>query len=459
LISALSAQAFAAHHRHGVATRARPTTLPNKVEKSGPTGPLVPDVPGPLKLHDARLEPVTFDRLDGWRSDDHVAAFATFVTSCRPIASVAHPPGESRPMYAALHAVCQRALRAGTLDEAAARKFFEDNFRPVRIARLADAAGFVTGYYEPVVDGSRFPTGIFHTPIYRRPSDLLPPAGTPSGAGFPNSGQSLRRDAGGKLVPYFDRAEIEDGALDGKHLEICWIKDQTEALFIQIQGSARIRLEDGLVVRINYDSHNGFPYTPIGRVLIDRKLVAREEMSMDRIRQWIHDNPDGANDLRRQNRAFVFFRIVGLGDDEGPLGAQGLPLTTLRSIAVDKALHVYGTPFFIQADLPIDTPTSRTPFRRLMIAQDTGSAIVGPARADIYWGAGKLAGTVGGRIKDRGVFTMLIPRELDPVEAGAKMPLPLSRPVELIARQPQPKVAPPGRRAEGGATAKPKHKP
>ena len=401
-----------------------------------------------MRIRDGALEPVAFADVADWRKDDHAAAFATFVTSCRPIVRAPHPPGENRPMYAALHAVCARALHAGKLSAEAARKFFEDNFRPMRIAKLGDAAGFVTGYYEPIVDGSRFPTGIYHVPIYRRPPDLLPPSGTPAGTAFPNTGQSLRRDASGKLVPYYDRADIEDGALDGKHLEICWIKDPTDALFIQIQGSARIRLEDGLVVRINYDSHNGFPYTPVGRILIDRKLVPREEMSMERIRDWLHDNPDGAKELRRQNRSFVFFRIVGLGDDSEPLGAQGLPLTPGRSIAVDKALHVYGTPFFIGAGLPIDSAKSSTPFHRLMIAQDTGSAIVGAARADLYWGAGNQAGQIAGRIKQSAKFTVLIPREIDPVEAGAKMPLPLPRPVNLVARQPQPKIAPPGRTAD-----------
>ncbi|HEY1541603.1 MAG TPA: MltA domain-containing protein [Xanthobacteraceae bacterium] len=457
--------ALAAQHRHTVVTR--PAAKPHKAEKFAPTGPAVPDVPKPFGIHDAGLEPLEWGLLDGWAADDHAAAFATFLVSCRPIAGTAHPPGENRPMYAALHAVCRRALVAGTLGEDAARKFFEDNFRPARIAKLGDAAGFLTGYYEPIVDGSRFPTPIYHVPIYRRPSDLLPPAGTPSGTGFPNTGQSLRRDSSGKLVPYYDRAQIEDGVLDGRHLELCWIKDKTDALFIQIQGSARIRLEDGLILRINYDSHNGYPYTPIGRILIDRKLVTRDEMSMDRIRQWIRDNPDGAEELRRQNRNFVFFRIVGLGDDEQPLGAQGLPLTPGRSIAVDKVLHVYGTPFFIQADLPIDSVTVKNPFRRLMIAQDTGSAIVGPARADIYWGSGKQAGLVAGRLKDHGQFTMLIPREIDPAVAGSKMPLPLPRPVDLIARQAQPKLAPPGRTAERGVaptspplpTPAPKSKP
>jgi peptidoglycan lytic transglycosylase A len=447
-IASISAPAGAAQ-QHGIAARWRAIDQRLRAKH-------IPDVPGPIRFRDAQVEPVGWPTVDGWDRDDHAAAFATFLVSCRPIALTAHPPGETRPMYGALYTVCRRALRAGTLGDAAARKFFEDNFRPVRITRLGDSAGFLTGYYEPIVDGSRFPTREFHVPIYRRPPDLLPPAGTPAGSGFPNTGQSLRRDSAGKLVPYYDRGDIEDGALDGKHLEICWIRDPTDAVFIQIQGSARIRLEDGLVVRINYDSHNGYPYTPIGRVLIDRKLVPREEMSMDRIRQWIHDNPDGAKELRRQNRAFVFFRIVGLGDGEGPLGAQGLPLTAGRSIAVDKALHVYGTPFFIDAGLPIDSGRASNPFRRLMIAQDTGSAIVGPARADLYWGSGKLAGQVSGRIRHPGRFTMLIPREIDPVEAGARMPLPRPRPAALIARQPQPKV-PPKHITEGAGTkTKPK---
>src|SRR5262249_2968562 len=191
---------------------------------------------------------------------------------------------------------------------------------------------------------------------------------------FPNTGQSQRRTSTGALVPYYDRAAIEDGALDGQHLEICWIKDPTDALFIQIQGSARVRLEDGVMLRITYDSHNRCPYTAVCRRLIDRKMVTRDEMSMDRIRDWIRANPDGAKELRRQNRSFVFFRVVGLDGDREPIGAQGLSLTPGRSIAVDKALHAYGTPFFIEGDLPIDTAKSNTPLRRLLIAQDTAPA-------------------------------------------------------------------------------------
>ena len=402
----------------------------------------IPDVPGPLRIRDAQFEPIAWAELDGWTRDDHAAAFATFVTSCRPIVRNPHPPQEVRAVYPALYAACRRAVRAGNLTGAAARAFFEENFHPVRIAKLGDSAGFLTGYYEPIVEGSRFPTGIFHVPIYRRPHDLVPPAGVRvSGSGFPNTGQSQRRTSSGQLVPYYDRAEIEDGALDGQHLEICWIKDATDALFIQIQGSARIRLEDGTLLRINYDSHNGYPYTPVGRILIERNLVPRDEMSMQRIREWIRANPEGAKELRRQNRSFVFFRIVGLDDEREPSGAQGVPLMPGRSIAVDKALHVYGTPFFIEGDLPIDAARSNTAFRRLMIAQDTGSAIVGPARADLYWGAGDQAGRVAGRLRHAARFTMLIPREIDPVEAGKQMPLPLPRPAPVVATQPQPKAA------------------
>jgi membrane-bound lytic murein transglycosylase A len=189
-------------------------------------------------------------------------------------------------------------------------------------------------------------------------------------------------------VPYYNRGEILDGALDGQHLEICWIKDPMDAVLIQIQGSARVRLEDGTMLRITYDAHNGYPFVPVGRVLIERKLIPREEMSLERIREWMRANPESAEEVRRQNRSFVFFRIAGLSDDREAVGAQGVPLTPGRSIAVDNSLHVYGTPFFIQASLPLNSEKRTTGFDRLVIAQDTGSAIVGPARADIYWGAG-----------------------------------------------------------------------
>src|SRR5262252_4261848 len=412
--------------------------------------------PEPLQLRDTALEPIEWSALKGWSGDDHVAAFATFLASCRSLLRSSLRQDEKRPMYAALTQVCRRALVAGRLAEDQARLFFERNFRPLHITRLGDSAGFLTGYFEPIVDGSRVPTGIFKVPIYRRPPDLVPPLHS-AGPGFPNRGQSLRRTDSGTLVPYYDRGEILDGALDGKHLEICWIKNQSDALMIQIQGSARVRLEDGAMLRINYDGHNGYPFMPLSRILIERNIIPREEMSPDRIREWVHADPKGAEELLRQNRSFMFFRIVGLSDDRRPanlreiprereaIGAQGISLTAGRSIAVDNALHVYGTPFFIDADLPVTDEKPGRHFDRLMIAQDTGSAIVGPARADIFWGAGDRAGQVASHVHHPGNFAMLVPRELDPVVAGARMPLPPHRqapPPEVKARTPSKRDVP-----------------
>jgi len=387
----------------------------------------------PLKLPGSTLEPIDWSALDGWAVDDHAAAFATFLASCRPLLRTMPPKGEKRPMYFALRHVCRDALAVGQPADEQARIFFENNFRPLRITKLGERAGFLTGYYEPIVDGSRFPTGIFKVPIFRRPRDLVAPLNR-TGPGFPNRGQSLRRTSSGQLVPYYDRGEILDGALDGRHLEICWIKDPTDALAIQIEGSARVRLEDGTILRINYDSHNGYPFIPLSRILIEHHLIPREEMSLERIREWIRANPESAEEIRRQNRSFMFFRIAGLSDDREAVGAQGISLTPGHSVAVDNSLHVYGTPFFIQAGLPLTSEKRSVGFHRLMIAQDTGSAIVGPARADIYWGAGDQAGQFAGHIHHPGNFAMFVPRELDPVEAGAQMPLPPKRPLAAPAK-------------------------
>ena len=387
--------------------------------------------PESFRIPGASLEPASWDELDGWTADDHASAFATFQASCRPMVRASFS-NDMRPVRAALQTVCVRAVKAGPLDMEASRRFFETNFLPIRIRKLGDAAGFLTGYYEPIVDGSRFPTAEFAVPLYRRPPDLVAAGATKPGGPFPNSGRAFRQTASGALVPYYDRGEIEDGALDGQHLEICWLRSAAEALLIQIEGSARISLEDGTMLRVNYDAHNGYPYVPVERVLIDRKIIPREEMSPQRIREWTQNHPDEAKDVRRQNRSMVFFRIVGLNDKGEAIGAQGIPLTAGRSIAVDKALHVYGTPFFIEAELPTGNERVSTPLRRTMIAQDTGSAIVGPARADLYFGSGDEAGQAAGRVRQSGRFAMLLPRELDPVAAGPGVPLPLLRPTTMM---------------------------
>jgi membrane-bound lytic murein transglycosylase A len=382
----------------------------------------------PLQAPDTQLEPVTWSDVDGWADDDHAAAFGTFRTSCNPFLA-RRAASDSRPIHQALRDVCRRAAAAGALanDKAKAREFFEQNFRPVRIAKLGEKTGLLTGYYEPIVDGSRLPNPEFSAPLYRRPSDLLVNGKPAPKAALPNRGNIGRFNAKKQVEPYFDRGAIENGALDGQRLEIAWLKDHWEAMTIQIQGSARVRLEDGTMLRINYDAHNGHSYTAVGRILIERGLVPREEMSMDRISQWMAKNPDQAKEVRGTNKSFVFFRITGLNIETEPPGAQGVPLTPGRSIAVDR-IHVYGTPFFIDAELPIEGARTKDRFRRLMVSQDTGSAIIGPARADLYFGAGKDAGAIAGRIRQQGRFVMLLPRELDMIEAGRTMPLPRPKP-------------------------------
>jgi membrane-bound lytic murein transglycosylase A len=388
----------------------------------------------PLEIPNSQYMPLAWSEVTGWVDDDHLAAYRAFRTSCQPIAAQNGPPPDSKALGNSLRDPCRIARALELSDGVKAKAFFEENFLPLRISRLGEGEGFVTGYYEPVIEGSRTENEIFNVPIYRRPSNLYVKGQTQASVGLPNKGAVYRKISRRKLVPYYDRAEIEDGKIEGRGLEIAYLKNQTDLLFAQIQGSARVELPDGSMVRINYDAHNGYPYTPVGRILIDRGIIPREQMSMQKIREWMEQNPDGANELRRQNRSYIFFREVNLSDKDEAVGAQGVPLTAGRSIAVDKALHVYGTPFFIEGELPIESERSKTPFRRLMIAQDTGSAIVGPARADLYFGAGADAGRVAGRLKNNARFVMLIPKGLDPVARGRKLPVPDERPSAKIAK-------------------------
>jgi membrane-bound lytic murein transglycosylase A len=377
---------------------------------------------------------VTWAEIAGWADDDQLAAFQTFRTSCAPIVAETRPPTDPKALGTSLRDPCRIARASGISSAAMARAFFERNFTPLRISKLGDNEGFVTGYYEPIVDGSRTQTDVYTVPVYRRPSNLFVRGFSQNATNLPNKGQVFRKIGRRKLVPYYDRGEIEDGAIAGRGLEIGWLKNQTDLLFMQIQGSARIRFEDSTIMRINYDAHNGYPYTPVGRILIDRNIIPKDQMSMQRIRQWMEENPDGAKELRRQNRSYVFFREVPLFATDEAVGAQGVQLTAGRSIAVDKSLHVYGTPFFIEGNLPLQSEQSTTPFRRLMVAQDTGSAIVGPARADIYFGAGAEAGRVSGRLRNGMQFVMLVPRSLDPLARGKTVPVPDPRPSAKIAK-------------------------
>src|SRR5262249_51202041 len=384
----------------------------------------------PLKLADSQLEPVKWSELSGWRADDHLAAFAAYQTSCQALRKIRRVDDRGQ-IYGALWNVCRHAMALRPRDADTARAFFEQNFQPVRIARLGEREGLVTGYFEPIVAGSRFPSPEFHVPVYSRPHDLVASGYKPGAVAFPNKGVRIgRRNEKNELVPYYDRGAIEAGALDGQKLEICWLKDPLELMAIQIEGSGRVILEDGTPLRISYDSHNGYSYSSIERALIERNLISRKEMSPQRVRDWMAAHPDEAAKVRAANRSYAFFRVTALSNEGEPVGAQGVPLTPGRSIAVDR-LHAYGTPFFIQANLPTENVKSVSPFGRLVIAQDTGSAIVGPARADLYWGTGDDAGRIANRIRHPGRFVMLLPREIDMTEAGRHMPLPPPKPKAL----------------------------
>jgi len=381
----------------------------------------------PLKLAGSQLEPIRWAELDGWSADDHLAAFTAYKASCQALRKLQRHD-DRRPIQSGLLNVCHTASGRSPQDSHAARIFFEENFQPVRIARLGEVDGLVTGYFEPIVQGSRFPNPEFHVPVYRRPPDLVVAGRKPGPNAFPNKGALIsRRDRNGQLVPYYDRAAIEAGALDGQKLEICWLKDPSDLLAVQMEGSGRVILEDGTPLRINYDSHNGYSFSSLSRALIEHHRIPRKEMSAQRIREWMTAHPDEAAKERAANRSYVFFRVTGLSNDGEPVGAQGVPLTAGRSIAVDR-LHEYGTPFFIQANLALDSAKSVSRFSRLMIAQDTGSAIVGPARADLYWGAGDDAARIANRVHNAGRFVMLLPRQLDMIAAGKHMPLPLAKP-------------------------------
>ena len=369
-----------------------------------------------LRFRHAEVQALTFDKLEGWKKDNLVAAFQAYLKSCDAIKHASKAAREARPVYGGLFNACMNALAAGTPDREGARKFFEDNFKPIRITTnqtigyYSGTGGFYTGYWELQVAGSRKKTDEFTVPLYRTPK----------------SGK-LRR---------LDRSAIIAGALEDKDLEICWIKSPIDAFFAEIQGSIRVKLDTGELLRLNYDSSNGKRYTPVGRILIDRGIYTPEEMSMGKIREYMIDNPEEGKALRLLNRSFVFFKESQLKPHEEPVGAQGIPLTPGRSLAVDSKRHVYGTPIWIDAKLPITSAAPEDKFQRLMFAQDTGGAIRGVARADIYFGHGEGIGSVAGRIKQFGKFVMLVPKDVSVAgEVPRETPLPLPRPKAIAVQE------------------------
>jgi len=348
------------------------------------------------------LLPASLDDLAGLEEEDCAEAFACFLISCRAPHDAPRP---ARPPSAALQAAFEAALAVDARDPTCARAFFVDHFTPHRVVQPG-RRGFLTGYYQPRLRGSLRPSARFPTPVLARPDDLVTFRDGERPAGLDPQLSGGRRLADGAVVPYPDRAAIEDGAAS----PVLWLEDPVELFMAQVQGGALVSLDNGAVVRLAYDGRNGQPYSSIGRLLIESGAIAEADMSLARLKDWLRANGlepgQPARDLMRRNRSYVFFKVEP--DGAAPVAGAGVSLTALRSIAVDRTLWSYGLPFFIQADLRWSS-ARREPFRRLMIAQDTGSAIMGAARADIYFGSGDEAGARAGDIRDEGDFFVLLP--------------------------------------------------
>ena len=359
---------------------------------------------------DSFLTRVKFSDLPGFEADDHLAAWHVFARSCE---AASRKQTSIRPAVEADAALLQVFHQTQSIGAPAtrreARAYFEAHFSPWRVTSR-QTPGFLTGYYEPEVDGSLRSSAVFATPLLARPDNLISPLPA-SEHSLPLAGISAAKSAAdGSLVSYDDRASIEQGSLGARAIPICWVRDNAEAFLIHIQGSARIRLSNGKVLRLTYDGRNGLPYSSIGKILISNGQIPDNEMSLARLKHWLRQDELRGRELMRRNRSFIFFRIDHEAEpDEGPIGGAALRLTPLRSIAVDRTCWSYGLPFWIDAGLPWQAD-STSAFQRLMVAQDTGSAILGAARADIFFGCGDVAGRRAGDIRHNGEFTVLLPK-------------------------------------------------
>lgn len=356
------------------------------------------------------LVPVSFAALPGWSVDTVFEAIPALRKSCekfgRKSDSQAIGPNGIGGTAGDWKAICTHAYSLPDGDHAKARSFFEAYFQPYLVSDMGDedkpAAGLFTGYYEAGLRGARSQGGAYQTPLYKRPKDLVL-----VGLGQFKSQWRGKRLAGkledGKLVPYASRSEIETGKLRGKKLELVWVDDPVDAFFLHIQGSGRVQFADGSTMRVGYDGHNGHDYTSIGRILIDRGEVSKEEMSMQAIREWLSAHPQQGQELMRENESFIFFREL---KDDGPIGAQGVALTPGRSLAIDKRYMSLGIPMWLYT---FTDPISSDPISRLVITQDTGGAIKGVVRGDVFWGFGKKAAERAGKMKEPGSYFALLP--------------------------------------------------
>ena len=358
-----------------------------------PPPPLPFELTPPALLPVSPLTPVAWPAVDGWLLDDPSAALAAFIKGCASI--------KKRADWGQ---VCNKATAVDPGSDAV-RAFFEEHFIPHQV-RNADGSdtGLVTGYYIPNLNGSRQRSDRYRYPIYALPDDLLI---VDLRSVYPDlANYRLRgRLVGRKVVPYYSRAELEadPAPLAGK--ELLWIDDPVELFFMHIQGSGRVLLDDGSAVMVHFADQNGYPFRSIGKLLLDRGEMTRDQMSMQNIKAWAQQNPDETAALLNENASYIFFSILPGSPATAP-GALGIPLIAERSIAVDPRTIPLGAPVFLSTT----RPSSKEPLQRLVVAHDTGGAIRGAVRADFFWGQGEAAGALAGRMKQKGKMWVLLPR-------------------------------------------------
>jgi membrane-bound lytic murein transglycosylase A len=356
-----------------------------------------------------RLVKRSFAELTGWEDDDPRPLFAAMRSCLSHIRNVKPYRTGALGLTADELASFLEAAPASAPSAAEAREVFERLTVPFGIERGHDRSGFVTAFYEPEVEVSAEPDGEWCYPFYRRPDDLVDIDDATRPSGLDPSYMFARRTLAG-LEAYADRRAIDCGSLDGLGLEIAWARSKVDVFFAHVQGAARLKYRDGSVRRITYSAKAGHPFSPIGKLLIERGEIEASDISMQSIRLWLARHPEQVDDVLWHNRSYIFFREAEVADPAlGPVAAAKVPLVPGRSLAVDRQIHTFGYPFFIRSDTLTHLDGGR-PFARLMLALDTGTAIVGPARGDIFTGSGFEAGELAGTVRNDADFTILIPK-------------------------------------------------
>jgi len=352
---------------------------------------------------------VAYADFKNWQSDNHEKALESFQISCGRIINYnGDRDFKSFGKAKDWKDVCEKALVINNYNDQQAREFFEINFDPITYRE--SEIGLFTGYYAPLYKGSRTKSDVYNAPLYAIPKDLQ--ALSLGDFDLSLKGKLIVGEVkDNKFIPYKDRKQIDLGALDNQQLELVWLEKIEETFFLQIQGSGFIELDDGELMHLGYAQKNGRPYRAIGQYLIESGDIARADMSLQAILNWMEENPEASNDLMWKNPSYVFFQER---ENDKPVGSLGVGLTPGRSLAVDREFIPLGMPLWLETYIESDVEHAENQehLNRLVIAQDTGGAIKGKTRGDVYWGIGDQAELKAGPMKDRGTYYMLVPKAI-----------------------------------------------